>query len=171
MVPSHKAVLLLGSNVDPEDNLVKAIRLLHGLGEIQKISSVWESQAVGAVAPNYLNASLVFLSTNDLAQLKEFVINPIEQVLGRSRSTDKYSPRTMDIDVILFDNKPIKMDYWQSAFMLIPFSQVAPEYVNPITSVSVLLDAHRLKAQSWIRERPGVLDPVNDLDLQRPGSP
>lgn len=171
MISIHRAVLLLGSNIDPEDNLVKAIRLLHDLGEIQRISRVWESQAIGATAPNYLNACVIFVTQNDLEQLKEFVVHPIEKVLGRTQSVDKYSPRTMDIDVILFDGKPVKMDYWKSAFMLIPLSEVVPEYVNPMTSVSVLLDAHRLKFQSWIKERPGVLDPLNDLDLKRSGSP
>ena len=43
----HQVYLSLGSNIQPEINLVRAIELLHEYGEIQKVSSAWESESVG----------------------------------------------------------------------------------------------------------------------------
>src|SRR5258705_5934028 len=107
MSESHLAYLNLGSNIEPEINLVKAVKQLHeyGDGEIQKVSNAWESKSVGAAGPNYLNACVAFISPLVQAELKERIIRPIEAQLGRKRSANKFVPRTIDIDIVLFDDK------------------------------------------------------------------
>lgn len=153
----HQAYLNLGSNIQPETNLAKAVQLLQDYGEIKEISNAWESEAIGMDGPNYLNACLRFISPIVQSKLKETVIRPIEAQLGRQRSKHKYTPRTIDIDIILFNEKPYNYKFWNFAFVIIPLAEIYPGYQNPITHESVDQTAKRLRAEVWMEMRPEVL--------------
>ena len=154
----HFAYLNLGSNIQPETNLLRALKLLSESGEIQKVSSAWESKSVGADGPNYLNACVLFKSTFNRLDLKEKVIHAIEAQLGRKRNEDKYAPRTIDIDIVLFDEKPVKIDFWGLAFVIVPLAEIYPNYQNPDTGEKVKETATRLRREVWLETRQGVLD-------------
>jgi len=153
----HRAYLNLGSNIQPEINLVKAVQLLQNYGEIHGVSNAWESKAIGMDGPNYLNACLLFISPIIQSELKETVIRPIEAQLGRQRSENKYTPRTIDIDIILFDEKPYNYKFWNYAFVIIPLAEIYPDYQNPIVDESVSQTAKRIHEEVWIEMRPEVL--------------
>ena len=153
----HKVYLNLGSNIHPEINLVRAIQILSEYGEVRAVSNAWESRSVGAPAPNYLNACVLFLSPLNKVDLKEKVIRPIEARLGRERSEDKYIPRTMDIDIILFDGQSLKDSFWNEAFVIVPLAEIYPKYQNPITGETIAETATRLRQEVWMEARPEVL--------------
>jgi 2-amino-4-hydroxy-6-hydroxymethyldihydropteridine diphosphokinase len=100
MTESHLAYLNLGSNIQPETNLLKAVELLSSFGEIIQHSQVWESEPVGTKGKNYLNVCIQFKTSLEARALKDQVIHPIENQLGRERGPDKFAPRSMDIDII-----------------------------------------------------------------------
>jgi 2-amino-4-hydroxy-6-hydroxymethyldihydropteridine diphosphokinase len=153
----HWAYLNLGSNIQPETNLPKALKLLSEYGEILKVSNVWESEAVGTEGPNYLNACAQFKSRFTQTGLKDKVISPIEEQVGRKRSEDKYAPRTIDIDIVLFDERPVNNDFWKLAFVVIPLAEIYPEYRNPETGETVSEIATRLRQEVWLETRRGVI--------------
>ena len=153
----HYVYLNLGSNIQPEINLVKAVQLLHDYGEIKKISNAWESKSVGVDGPNYLNACLMFISPFMLVELKERVIRPIETQLGRRRSRNKYTPRTIDIDIVLFDERPYNHKFWGFAFVIVPLAEIHPTYRDPITNQNITQTATRIRKEVWIEMRPEVL--------------
>ena len=157
----HQAYLSLGSNIQPETNLSQAIDLLHGYGEILKISNAWESKAVGSEGPNYLNACVLFTTPLFLVELKEKVIHPIEAILGRKRSKDKYAPRTIDIDMILFDDQSCNDKFWTLAFVVIPLAEIYPKFQNPLTQENIMETATRLRQKTWMETRPEVLSQFN----------
>jgi 2-amino-4-hydroxy-6-hydroxymethyldihydropteridine diphosphokinase len=153
----HLAYLSLGSNIQPEIHLVRAAELLQVYGEILKVSNAWESKSVGAEGPNYLNACVLFKTNVLQAELKKSVIRPIETQLGRTRSENKFSPRTIDIDIILFDDRPYNDKFWKYAFVLVPLAEIHPEYKNPILHESIKQTATRLRSEVWMEARPEVL--------------
>jgi 2-amino-4-hydroxy-6-hydroxymethyldihydropteridine diphosphokinase len=157
MSKSHLAYLSLGSNIEPEINLAKAIQLLQHHGRIEKISSAWESKSVGAVGPNYLNACISLVTLLDQAALKQDVLLPIELELGRKRSENKFAPRTMDIDIVIFDDRSCNDKYWEQAFVVIPLAEIYPDYENPLTHESIMETATRLRRRFWMEARPGIL--------------
>jgi 2-amino-4-hydroxy-6-hydroxymethyldihydropteridine diphosphokinase len=157
MSETHLAYLNLGSNIEPEINLVKAVKRLHEYGEIQKVSNAWESKSVGAAGPNYLNACVAFISPFIQAELKERIIHPIEAQLGRKRSANKFLPRTMDIDIVLFDDKPYSDKFWKFAFVIVPLAEIYPEFQNPLTKEALFQTATRLRQEVWMEARPEVL--------------
>jgi len=182
----HQVYLSLGSNIQPELNLPRAIDALGEHGEILKVSNAWESEAVGSDGPNFLNACVLFLTPLLYTELKEHVLYPIEVKLGRKRSADKYAPRTIDIDIILFDGKLCNDKYWRQAFVVIPLEEIYPEYKpsttvprafpgtarqgrcggspadqNPITKENIVETAARLRQKVWMETRPEVLRRFN----------
>lgn len=153
----HLAYLNLGSNIQPEINLFRAVGLLHEHGDVLSVSGAWESKSVGAEGPNYLNACVLFKTTFTQVDLKEKVIRPIEAQLGRKRSRNKYTPRTIDIDIVLFDNKPYNDKFWKFAFVIVPLAEIYPEYQNPINRENIVKTATRLRSEVWMDARPEVL--------------
>ena len=154
---SHLAYLSLGSNIEPQSNLIKALQLLKNHGTIQKISRAWESKSFGAPGPNYLNACMLLATPFDKNALKEQALLPIERSLGRRREENRFAPRTMDIDIVLFDNQSGDDKYWEQAFVVVPLSEIYPEFQNPITHEPITETAARLRKSIWVEAREGVL--------------
>lgn len=162
MSEPHLAYLSLGSNIQPELHLVRAVELLQGYGTIEKISSAWESESVGAAGPNYLNACVLLVTQLPRSELKEQALLPIETELGRRRTADRFAPRTIDIDIVVFDGQPCHDKYWGQAFVVVPLAEIYPDFLNPITDERLSETALRLREQTWLKPRPGFLE-------QRPG--
>lgn len=153
----HRAYLNLGSNIQPELNLSKGIDLLKGCGEIKAVSHVWESKSVGYDGPNFLNACVLFLTESHPENLKAEIIHPIEAELGRVRGADKNMPRTMDIDVVLFDETPVmKPEYWDSAFVIVPLAELLPDFIHPVHKEKLSRYSEQLQNQVWIVKREDV---------------
>ena len=157
MTESHSAYLSLGSNIEPEINLVNAIQQLQDHGTIEKISSAGESKSVGAPGPNYLNACILFITTLEQPDLKEQILYPIEIKLGRRRSENRFAPRTIDIDIVIFDGQSCDDKYWEQAFVVVPLAEIFPTLQNPVAYEPITETAARLRSKIWVEARPGVL--------------
>ena len=150
--------LSLGSNIQPETNLVRAVQFLQERDTITAISSAWESKSVGADGPNYLNACVSLLTPLAQMELKEQIILPIELQLGRERTENKFAPRTMDIDIILFDDQSCDDKSWEKAFVVVPLAEIYPAFQNPHTREFLRETAERLRREVWMEMRPQVLN-------------
>jgi 2-amino-4-hydroxy-6-hydroxymethyldihydropteridine diphosphokinase len=152
----HLAYLNLGSNIQPETNLPKALEMLSRYGEITAMSNVWESEAVGTQGPNYLNMCILFQSGYSLFELKDTIIRSTEETLGRIRSRDKFAPRTMDIDIILYDDQPLDEAVWELAYIVIPLADIYPGYRVPNSGIMISETATHLRRQVWLEMRRGI---------------
>ena len=161
MTEFHRAYLSLGSNIQPATNLVKAIERLRSHGKIEKISNAWESESVGAEGPNFLNACVLLVTPLEQRNLKELALLPIEVELGRIRSTDRFAPRTIDIDIVIFDDQSCDDKYWEQAFVVVPLAEIHPEFQIPLTKENIAATATRLRPQIWMETRPEVLSQFN----------
>lgn len=124
----HPVCLLLGSNIRPEINLKQAVIMLNQHLPLAHVSSVWETTAVGSDGPNFLNAAVLVTTSLDVKNLKAQVLRPIETHLGRVRSADKYAPRTIDIDPILFDGEQLDDNLVKFAYVAVPAAELLPHF-------------------------------------------
>jgi 2-amino-4-hydroxy-6-hydroxymethyldihydropteridine diphosphokinase len=134
--------LSLGSNLgDKLKNLQQAINLIaEKIGTIAKISSVYKTASWGFKSDDFYNiCAQVSTSLNPEDLLK--AIHKIELSLGRKRTSDKeYKVRTIDIDVLLFDNEIIfskalivpHKDMLNRKFVLVPLAEIASNFIHPI---------------------------------------
>ncbi len=157
----HNVYLSLGSNIEPEENLPRAIEMLRRYGRVKEVSGAWESHAVGSDGPNFLNASVLLETHIPPAELKARLARPIETAMGRVRSADKNAPRPIDIDVMLVDGEAFNLDRWDSAFVLLPIAELLPDAPHPITHEPLRAAAERARHSTWIVQRPGLLNSVH----------
>ena len=155
----NEAYLSLGSNIQPERHLRKAIQHLRKHGQIRALSQAWQSQAYGMDGPDFLNACLLFYTPLEADELIETVIRPIETALGRVRGPDKFTPRTIDIDLILFEDEPFGEEFWSSPFVIVPLAELLPGFPHPLQYENLERVANRMRRQTWIVPRPEVLNP------------
>ncbi len=157
MVLGHQVCLLLGSNIEPEQNLPRAIELLRETVTVVRSSSVWQSPPIGADGPDFLNLALLVSTSMQADQLKEQVLRPLEARLGRVRTADKYAPRTIDLDIILFDEKVMDPDLFRYAHRAVPVGEILPELrsdrgepIGMVASVLLKSTPMRLKTDVFI---------------------
>ena len=157
MNKTHRYYLNIGSNIEPEINLPKTIKLLSKHGDVQAISNAWESHSIGASGPNFLNACVLLSTALNTKELKEKIIRFIEASLGRLRSRDKNAPRTIDIDIIMVDNKPLDLERWNNPFVVLPMADLVPDLIHPTKHQMLSMVAERMSSQIWIVKRPDIL--------------
>lgn len=153
----HRAWLSLGSNIEAEVNLPKAMQMLREAGRVEAVSSVWESQSVGFDGPNFLNACALFLTPLGPVEFKEQVIRPIEAKLGRVRGAEKNAPRPIDIDIELYDETVLNPHFWEYAFVIVPLAELLPDFVHPARGETLARVAEQVQLQVWMRKREDVV--------------
>jgi 2-amino-4-hydroxy-6-hydroxymethyldihydropteridine diphosphokinase len=153
MAETHQVYLLMGSNIQPEQNIRAALRRLQDFMELQAISGVYQTPAVGSNGPDFLNLALRAVTPVDPAQLKLTVLRPVESELGRRRGPDKYAPRTMDLDLLIADKKVLEPALWLQAFIAIPLADLLPDLVQPQTGQALREIAAQLSQKVAVRRR------------------
>jgi 2-amino-4-hydroxy-6-hydroxymethyldihydropteridine diphosphokinase len=150
----HAAILLIGSNISPEENLPISIALLQEYCKVQSVSGIWETQAVGTPGPNFLNTAVLVETGFDPEDFKWQVLRVIEQAMGRIRTPDKNAPRTIDIDIVIWDGEVVDTNLWTRAYIALPVSSLVPQLVNPETGESLPEIAGQLQENAQAILRP-----------------
>lgn len=136
------AYLSLGSNIEPDRCLPAAVALLARYGRVSAVSTVWQTAPVGfADQPDYLNAAVLLETPLSAQALREQAIAHIEGELGRVRTENKNAPRTIDIDIMLFNDAVLNVgqrripdpEVLERPFVAIPLAEIAPDTVHPET--------------------------------------
>ena len=153
---THSAILILGSNINPEENIKRAFRELASRFTIEKTSNVIESIAEGGLGPNFLNAAVKIRTNLSLEELKFNQLRCIEDELGRIRTMDKNAPRTIDIDILIFDDQVIDPNIWQRIYLAIPLMEIEPQMVNRETGEDLSEIVKQLEERSDWKARPDI---------------
>ena len=154
-----KAYLSLGSNREPERHLREAIAALHKhFGEIV-LSPVYRTAAVGFEGGDFLNAAAIVDTALDPFALNAWM-HALEDAHGRDRSGPRFGDRTLDIDIVLFDDLmlqgdghpgsspgqalQIPRDELKHAFVLRQLAEIAPDVMVPgqTRTLAELWNAH-----------------------------
>lgn len=153
-----KAYLSLGSNVDATRHLRIAVQALRERFGDVVLSPVYRTRAVGFDGPDFHNAAAVIESDLDPHALNAW-LHALEDAHGRDRSGPRYGDRTLDIDIVLFDdlslegegNLRIPRPELKHAFVLRPLAEIAPDVVVPGTerTLAQLWAAHPDRDVAW----------------------
>ena len=142
-----RAFVSVGSNIDPADNIKKAVRLLGAQTRILAISTVYFTEPIDRSGqPPYFNCVLEIETGTPPLDLKLTVLRPIEASLGRLRISDKFAPRTIDLDLILYDDITLAgeeltlpdPDILQRPFLAIALYELAPDLVLPGSTTPIM---------------------------------
>jgi 2-amino-4-hydroxy-6-hydroxymethyldihydropteridine diphosphokinase len=141
-----RAFVSVGSNIDPAANTEQALRLLGSETRITNISTVYQTEAEGRPEqPRYYNCVVEIDTALPPRELKFHVLRKIENKLGRMRGSDKFSARTIDLDLILYDELVMAAEdltlpdpgIRRRPFLAVPLEELAPGLVMPGTGVPI----------------------------------
>ena len=151
---TNRALVSLGSNIDKEQNLPRAVALLAELCDLLAVSSVYETEPVGLLdQPVFWNAAALIRTEFSPGCLKSQVLVAIEKRLGRVRQGDKNAPRTIDADLTLYNRQIIDMDadhhlpdpdLLTFAHVALPAAELLPDEHHPETGRSYARIAEEL---------------------------
>lgn len=132
----------LGSNVEREYHVQRGLNALAVAFDLPfeqlKLSSLFESEAVGFNGNAFYNM-VIGITTSQSVEQVAIKLRAIEFSYGRTSNAKKFSPRTLDLDLLLYDDLIIDLpaqlprnEINKNAFVLWPLSEVAPQVVHPI---------------------------------------
>jgi len=137
-----RVALSLGSNLDqPEVQLAQAVERLADIFSDIQTSVFYQTEPVGGPAqPDYINAAVIG-ETDQSPQ--DFIqsLQKIEETFGRKRNGDRNQPRTLDIDLIFYDDLILDSDnltiphprFRTRRFVLEPLVELIPNFSDPIS--------------------------------------
>ncbi len=159
----NQAYLIIGSNIDPELNIPEAIRHLarHPNLTLQKISSVWRTRSVGSRTNDFLNAAIFLITHLEENELKQKVLSSIEEKMGRVRSEDKFAPRIIDLDIVIFNDRIVDENLFRYDYLILPFSELLPDLVSPIQGISMKILAATIHPFSTAKKVELAIPPLS----------
>lgn len=127
----------IGSNIDRTQHIRRGLDALQRAFGTLRLSSVYESEAVGFDGSHFYN--LVAEAQTQLSPASvEQIFKEIERDNGRCKGSKKFAPRTLDLDLLLYDDVISeeevilpREEILYNAFVLQPLAEIAPELKHP----------------------------------------
>jgi 2-amino-4-hydroxy-6-hydroxymethyldihydropteridine diphosphokinase len=114
------------------------------------VSNVWETIPVGTVGPKFLNAAVSVQTNLSPKQLKFQITRPIEIRLGRVRTPDINAPRTIDIDLLIWDEQVSDPEFLDHAYNVVPVAEVLPDFTPPGYEVTIETLARQMNTSNSV---------------------
>ncbi len=128
----------IGTNINRRHHLQLALDELYRRFGILRLSSVYESEAVGFDGEDFYNMVAGFNSDASIEDLRQ-QFKAIEKQAGRDPDAPKFSARTLDVDLLNYGQKvcdePIVLPREEilfNAFVLWPLAEIAPDWLHPV---------------------------------------
>jgi len=141
-----KVYFSIGSNKGNRSGLInEAIDKIDIIiGKVLQKSSIYETKSWGFNSNNFYNICILLEST----LTPELILNKIltiEKDIGRLKTTDQYSDRCIDIDILFFDNRIVNSKSLEiphpriqlRKFVLTPMLELTPDLIHPILNKSI----------------------------------
>lgn len=141
-MPKHVILISIGSNIDRAKYTNASRQALTASFDELTVSSVYESEAVGFNGSpfyNWVARATTSLSIDDVCR----ILKQIEKDNGRVHSDKKFCSRTLDLDLLTYDDRVIteplvlpREEILYNAFVLQPLAELVPQDIHPVTGES-----------------------------------
>ncbi|MBZ9556545.1 MULTISPECIES: 2-amino-4-hydroxy-6-hydroxymethyldihydropteridine diphosphokinase [Modicisalibacter] len=120
----HECLISVGSNIDPHRHIAMATAILEAECRLLAASTIIETAPVGYQAqPNFFNGAYLVTTALDYADFRQY-LKRVEDRLGRRRGPIKSGPRTLDLDIVLWDRRVVDTDALQQDYVMVPVREV-----------------------------------------------
>jgi 2-amino-4-hydroxy-6-hydroxymethyldihydropteridine diphosphokinase len=126
---SNQAAVGIGSNINPKENIEKVINILANEHTLLKKSTFIKTIPIGYTnQPDFLNGSILIETTFTFEQFT-FYLKNVEKRLGRVKIANKYGPRIIDLDIIVWNNKIVDKDFYERDFLKQSVLELLPSLI------------------------------------------
>ena len=143
------ARIFLGIGSNEGDSLELISRAVRGLREIpgvqlEQMASIYETEPVGPPQPKYLNTVVEIATALEPRRLLD-ALKALERLLGRAPSTQRWGPRVIDLDILLYDDRVLDEPalsiphprMHERRFVLEPLAQLVPDLIHPVLKQTI----------------------------------
>jgi 2-amino-4-hydroxy-6-hydroxymethyldihydropteridine diphosphokinase len=147
----------IGSNVDREFNIRSSVKVLREYFPGLRPSSVYETEAQGFNGDPFYNLVVGFETEKTVSEIID-ILRSIEHQHGRKRGQEKFSPRTLDLDLLLYGRQVFtnidvpRAEITRYEFVLLPLVEIAPAFVHPVLNKPMRALWEEFKANQVRRE-------------------
>jgi len=156
-----EALVGVGSNVDPEKNILSALPRILSAVEVVAASRFYRNPAFSPdrrKLPPFVNGVLKIRTSHTPRDLKYGVLRGIERRVDRRRTGDRFGPRTLDLDLLVYGNLEVDSeeltlpapDISVHTFWAVPLAELLPEFCPPRSSLPMKELVHNLDARSMV---------------------
>jgi 2-amino-4-hydroxy-6-hydroxymethyldihydropteridine diphosphokinase len=145
--PMAEVFVGIGSNVDPEANVRRALALMEERFDGLQRSGAYRNPAVGFSGDAFINLVVTFRTDAAVTEVA-LALAEVENACGRDRAGTKFGPRALDLDLLMYGDLvcgdgPVlpREEILERAFVLGPLAELAPDLVHPTE--------HRRLAELW----------------------
>lgn len=113
----NTAVISLGSNINPRENIEKAVSFISLDHELISKSDFISTKPVGYLCqPDFINGAVLIKTQADYDELNLY-LKKLETRLGRVRTENKFGPRTIDLDIVVWNRRIVNDDFYERGFI------------------------------------------------------
>ncbi len=114
---THECIIGIGSNIDPEQNIASALFFLRQEQVLVSVSALIKTAPIGIPEqPDFLNGAAKVITEMEIIDFEKY-LKELEDRLMRDRTAPKFGPRTIDLDIVLWDGQIIDPDYYSRDFL------------------------------------------------------
>ena len=129
----YQAIVSVGSNIEPVRNIDQAIEILRAEQELIGQSTMIQTRPVGlANQPDFINGALLVETDLDYDDFNRYLKN-VESRLQRVREGQDFGPRTIDLDIVVWEQEVVHDDYYQYEHTRIPVGEIIDRYAIDIS--------------------------------------
>ena len=121
----NRVIIGIGSNIEPQKNISRALKLLAERQHLLKTASCKKTAPIGFTdQPDFVNTAVLVETSLEKGAFKS-ELTYIEDILGRVRTADKFGPRTIDLDIVVWNGQVMDDDYFTRDFLRSAVDEIA----------------------------------------------
>ena len=123
----NNVVIGVGSNIEPSKNIREAQSAIANHFKLIKTSSLIETKPIGYLdQDNFLNCAFLIETDMDSEKLK-FWLKDLEGRLGRIKTENKNGPRTIDLDIVVWNEEIVDAEVYEREFLQHSIAELLPD--------------------------------------------
>ena len=132
-----------GDRLEQISRAVRGMRAIPGI-ELERMATIYETEPVGPPQPKYLNTVVEIATALEPRRLLD-ALKALERRLGRALSTQRWGPRVIDLDILLYDDRVLDEPalsiphprMHERRFVLEPLAQLVPDLIHPVLKQTI----------------------------------
>jgi 2-amino-4-hydroxy-6-hydroxymethyldihydropteridine diphosphokinase len=126
----NRAVVGVGSNIDARRNVAQAKEILSKEQRFLKESTFVDTSPLGyAHQPDFYNGAFLIETAMEIDDFREY-LKSLENRLGRVRTSNKNGPRTIDLDIIVWNGQVVNNDFYEREFVKNGVLELLPDLAD-----------------------------------------
>lgn len=123
----NRVIIAVGSNINPDYHIAQARQTLKDSDQLISESNFVRTTPIGLTGQaDFTNGAFLIETSLNPQELKQW-LRELEDALGRVRDTNKFGPRTLDLDIVVWNEEIVDSDVYSREFLKQSVLELCPK--------------------------------------------